>query len=172
VERPLHAITAIGALTHNALEPACGAGLVGQSLIGLPRATALWTGAGTAWLRVARAPSERGDRAMAAAAGASVAGVLVHVAIGRVALRRGLPVLTEVERLPHAVLPAYNALLYVWGLAALAALVAETPRRARRWALPGLLSFFPLAAAARAQLEWLAVEANTNPQWWNRAFQR
>ena len=77
--------------------------------------------------------------------------------------------LVEAEGLSRRQLPAYNSVLYMWGAAAVAALVAGTPRASRRWAAIGLLSAVPLALSARHHFEWLERVATQHPAWWNRA---
>ena len=87
-----------------------------------------------------------------------------------VVVRRGLPLLVEAEGLRPESLPAYNALLYGWAGAAVAAVLLETPSGDRRWAVAGLLAAVPLRASARHHFHWIREQAETRPAWWNRAL--
>jgi hypothetical protein len=116
------------------------------------------------------------DAALAFLAGASLAGALLHFKLWPVERRPkgrwwGVPVLATAEGLDPRQLPVYNAVLYGWALASLAALAGGTPRTGRKWALAGFASWVPLTASARHHFEWLGRAARQHPSWWNRAGQ-
>jgi hypothetical protein len=155
---------------HHLFELGAGTGLVFQPYVGLARAVGLWGSALPAWWVVARRGSHRWDGPLAFAAGLSVGGTAVHFSLWRWEVRRGVPVLVEAEGLRPDQLPAYNALLYAWGLSGLAALIADTPKRARPWAMAGMLASLPLRMSARHHFQWIKVQARERPAWWNRAL--
>lgn len=169
--RLLHTGPPLGTLAHHGFELSAGVGLVFQPYLGLPGSLALWGTALPAWVVFAVGPERLllRDPLLAALAGTSLAGALIHFVLWPVGRRRGLPVLLEAEGLPAGAMPAYNAILYGWALSALAALVLGTPRGSRRWALLGLATGLPLRASARHHFEWLAEAARRQPAWWNRA---
>ncbi|MFN2590341.1 MAG: hypothetical protein ABR518_06195 [Actinomycetota bacterium] len=170
MNRPLHVLTAAGAVAHHGFELAAGVGLVLQPRLGMAGAAALWgaTLPGWAWL-AARSP--RGwDRVLSFLAGMSAAAGIVHYAMWPVRVEHGLPVLREAEGLRPCHMPAYNAVLYSWTAAAIAALATETPRGTRGWAVPGLVVPFVLRTEIRHHFDWVREQATTNPAWWNRAL--
>jgi hypothetical protein len=164
----LHALTCLGTAAHHGFELAAGVGLVFQPYLGLPGSAALWGCSFPAWLGAAVAGSKKWDRPLAFLAGLSVGGSAVHFTLWPWTAERGPPVLTEAEGLRPPLLPAYNAVLYLWALSALAALALDTPPGARRWGLAGLVAAAPLRASARHHFRWLVHQARSNPAWWNR----
>jgi hypothetical protein len=169
VGRPLHALTAMGAIAHHAFELGAGVGLVFQPDLGLRGAALFWGVTLPGWLMIAVRP--RGwDRVLAYLAGMSAAAGAVHYVLWPIEVRGGLPVLVEAEGLRPAHLPAYNAILYAWTAAAVAAATEGTPPRARRWAIPGAATSMALAAGVRRHFRWVAEQAHSNPAWWNRAL--
>jgi hypothetical protein len=170
VRRPLHALTSVATAGHHGFELAAGTGLVFQPYLGLRRAAALWTIALPGWFAAAARGSRRWDRPLAFLAGLSVGGAAVHFTLWPWERKRGVPLLVDAEGLRPEQLPAYNAVLYAWALAALAALAAETPRGVRKWALVGVMASVPLRFSARHHFAWIREQARTNPAWWNRAL--
>lgn len=170
VKRPFHAMTCLAAATHHAFELAAGVGLVFQPYLGLRGAAGLWGTTLPAWLLLSARGSRRWDRILAFLAGLSLGGAAVHFTLWPVRRWRGLPVLEEAEGLRPEHLPAYNAVLYGWALAALAAIVADPRPGARRWAIAGALCALPLRASARYHFRWVREQARSNPAWWNRAL--
>jgi hypothetical protein len=140
-----------------------------QPWLGLGGAAALWGVQLPAWFAATQG-SSRWDRPLAVAAGTAAGGAALHYAMWPWELRSGLPWLMEAEGLRDEHLPAYNGILWAWGAAAVAALLLETPRGSRKWALLGLTSVIPLRASARHHFDWVRKEARRNPAWWNRAF--
>ena len=189
--RWLHLGAVAWTAVHHGFELAAGVGLVFQPYLGLGGALAAWGVALPSWaglVLLARRRAARpaagddddtvgraADAALAVLAGVAIAGVLVHFRLWPFERRPagrllGVPVLVEAEGLSRGQLPAYNAVLYAWGLSAAVALAAGTPRGSRRWALPGLFSAVPLAASARHHFAWARRQAVEHPAWWNRAL--
>ena len=170
MRRPWHVLTCLAAASHHVFELGAGTGLVFQPYLGLAGAGALWSVVLPSWLIAAARGSSRWDRPLAFAAGLALGGTVVHYTLWPVEDRNGLPVLVAAEGLRPGQLPAYNAVLYAWGLSALVALVKETPRGARRWAAAGALAAVPLRFSARHHFRWIKEQARANPAWWNRAL--
>jgi hypothetical protein len=168
VRRPFHALACLGTAAHHAFELGAGVGLVFQPYIGLRRAGTLWGLSLPTWLRAAAAGSSRWDRPLAFLSGLALGGSAVHFTLWPWTAECGPPMLTSAEGLRPELLPAYNAVLYAWGMSALAALALETPRGTRRWGLAGLVAAIPLRASARHHFRWLSEQARSNPAWWNR----
>lgn len=171
VKRPFHALTTIGTAGHHAFELGAGVGLVFQPELGLPGSLALWGTALPANLVAASRGGRGADGRLAFAAGAALGGVSVHYMLWPWERRRGLPWLTEAEGLSGKQLPYYNALLYAWAAAALAALVRETPPRARKWAAVGMALTVVFRRSAEYHFRWVKEQAKINPRWWNRGVQ-
>jgi hypothetical protein len=180
--RSLHLGPVLGTGAHHGFELAAGVGLVFQPYLGLKKSAAIWGVSlpGWAYLAVRRGrPAVGGtggavDKVLALLAGVSLAGSLLHFKLWPVAWRPegrriAVPVLIEAEGLSPRQLPAYNAILYGWAAASLAAVAAGSPRGTRRYAAAGLLAGFPLAASARHHFKWLRAQAEEHPAWWNRA---
>ncbi len=170
MRRPLHALTSVATAVHHGFELAAGTGLVFQPYLGMPGAATLWSIALPGWLAAAGRGSRRWDRPLAFLAGLSVGGAAVHFTLWPWETKAGLPFLKEAEGLKPKQLPAYNAVLYAWALAAISALALETPRGTRRWALAGLVAALPLRFSARHHFSWIREQARRNPAWWNRAL--
>jgi hypothetical protein len=170
VRRPLHALTSVATAAHHGFELAAGTGLVFQPYLGLPGAGALWTIGLPGWFAAAARGSRRWDRPLAFLAGLSMGGAAVHFTLWPWDRKRRIPLLIEAEGLSPRQLPAYNAVLYAWALAALAALAAETPRGVRKWAMAGIAAAAPLRFSARHHFTWIREQARTAPAWWNRAL--
>jgi hypothetical protein len=170
VRRPLHGLTSVATAIHHGFEMGAGTGLVFQPYLGLRGATVMWSVVFPSWFAVAARGSARWDRPLAFLAGLSIGGSAVHFTLWPWETRASLPFLTEAEGLEPGQLPAYNAVLYTWALAAIAALARETPRGARRWALAGLIAAAPLRFSARHHFRWIKEQAREHPAWWNRAL--
>jgi len=170
VRRPFAVAAAVGTAAHHSFELASGVGLVWQPELGLGRAAAGWAVELAGWMALAARGGRRADPVLAALAGASLAGVAVHFVLWpwKLGPGRALPVLTEAEGLSPEQLPAYNAILWCWALAAAGSLVFEVPRPSRRWALAGGVALPLFVASARHHFEWVKEQAESNPAWWNR----
>jgi len=167
--RPWTAITALLTAAHHGFELSSGIGLVLQPELGLGVASALWGTQIPVWISLAARGEKRSDRLLAAWSGAALAGAIVHFVIWPWRRNRlGIPVLTEAEGLSPASLPAYNAILYAWGTAAMLSIALEVPRKDRRWVVVGLASLPLLQRSARHHFAWVTQQAVTNPAWWNR----
>ena len=169
MRRPFHVLVTTGTAAHHAFELGSGVGLVLQPELGLAGSLALWGGVLPALATASARGSSRWDAPLAFANGSALAGAAVHYTLWPWTVRRGLPVLTEAEGLSPRQLPAYNAVLWAWALASLAALVVETPSRARRWFALGLVAGLPLRFSARYHFRWVREQASVAPDWWNRA---
>lgn len=168
--RPWTMATAVLTAAHHGFELSSGVGLVLQPELGLGWATALWGTGIPVWIRLAaHGDHTKWDPLLAVWSGASLAGVVVHFSLWPWRTNRlGIPVLTEAEGLSAASLPAYNAILHVWGAAAALSIIGEVRPGARRWALVGLATLPLLRRSARHHFSWLNQEALSNPAWWNR----
>ena len=80
------------------------------------------------------------------------------------------PLLDEAEGLRPEAMPAYNAIIWTWGLSAAGALVRETRRRDLAAALLGVATAFALRPSARHHFVWVREQARVRPAWWNRAL--
>jgi hypothetical protein len=69
--------------------------------------------------------------------------------------------------MPDERVPAYNRVLQLWILAGALGLLAETPRRARPWALAGLALGEPLRRSARHHFRWAREQALREPDRWS-----
>jgi hypothetical protein len=69
-----------------------------------------------------------------------------------------------------AQLPAYNLILQAWAVSGALALALETPRRAQRWALVGLVMGEPLRRSARHHFRWAREQARRDPRRWSPAL--
>ena len=171
MRRPFTALTAVGTAAHHGYEFNAGVGLVFQPWMGLGGSIAYWSTNLPFLFWAAARGGDRFDKPLAFANGTALAGAAVHFAIWPWQVRAGLPMLTEAEGLSTEQLPAYNAILWLWALASVAALVRETPKGARRWFLLGLLNGIPLRASAKHHFAWATERARTDPAWWNRGLQ-
>ena len=171
VRRPWTTLTATGTAAHHGFELLNGIGLVWQPELGLAGSGALWTTHVPFWLVLAQRGGKRFERLLAVMSGISFGGVVVHFLIWPWRrTRAGLPVLIDAEGMPSSKLPAYNAILYLWGIASVLSLRELTPR-ARPWALLGLVALPILRRSAMHHFSWLHDQAATNPAWWNRGVQ-
>ncbi|MDQ6875079.1 MAG: hypothetical protein M3042_08480 [Actinomycetota bacterium] len=78
--------------------------------------------------------------------------------------------MAETDGLPAAVLGTYNAMPYAWLSAALWALLRETPRGARRWAVAGMVMAYGMRNTVYPHMDWVRSQAVTDPRWWNRGL--
>ena len=165
--RPFGALTAVGTAAHHGFELQAGVGLVFEPFLGRRGALALWGVALPAWVAMALSGDERFDGPLALNAGLGVAGGIVHFVEWPWELRGVMPTLTRAEGMPDARVPAYNRVLHGWILAGALALVLETPRGVRRWALLGLMLGEPLRRSARHHFRWAREQARLDPDRWS-----
>ena len=165
MRRPFSALTALGTAAHHGFELRAGVGLVFEPWLGRRPAIAMWTAVLAWWLASAR--DGRFERLVAHANGAALAGALVHFALWPWHAPRGVPALTKAEGMTDDQLPAYNAVLRFWVVAATLALARETPPRARLAAVSGLLMGEPLRRSAQHHFAWAAEQARREPDRWS-----
>ncbi|MDQ4129633.1 MAG: hypothetical protein M3133_01350 [Actinomycetota bacterium] len=168
--RAFHQLVCAGTGAHFLFEVCGGSGLFLQRWLGLGGAAAFWAAVHAAWLTAAR--RGRAPTLLAAAAGSAFGTVVLHFDVWPWSLRRGLPLLEQAEGFDPSWVPAYNALLYAWSAASLAAIAVHTPRGSRRWALVGLLVTLPAKREALRHYAWLQEQARLRPAWWNRSGRR
>src|SRR4029077_14007902 len=98
------------------------------------------------------------------------AGRVAHSSAGPWSRHGGLPMLDQAEGLREYQLPAYNAVLWAWGVASALSLLTESSRRSRRFALAGLLNFPILLASAQHHFRWAREQAKLDPERWSAAL--
>ncbi|MCO1598940.1 hypothetical protein M8C17_27685 [Micromonospora sp. RHAY321] len=171
--RPLTRLAAAGLAAHVFFELGAGVGMPAASVLGPVPAAGLWAvGAGTLWRTAATRPASS-DAVFALCNGAGLAAVLAHLrGWPRRRTRLGLPWLRECEGLGPDLMPFYNPILYVSGVAALAGSLLEN-RSAPRY-LPLLtLGLVPLFIVTQHSEHWrLRDIARRRPGWWNRRLQQ
>jgi hypothetical protein len=169
MQRPWTVAVAVFTAVHHGFELSNGVGLVLQPELGLGGAAALWGSEIPIWVWLAARGDNRWSKLLSVGTGAALGGVLVHFLLWPCRRSRlGVPVLVEAEGLKASSLPPYNAILYIWGAAAVVSIVREVPPGDRRWALAGLAMLPLLRRSARHHFKWLTGEAASNPAWWNR----
>jgi hypothetical protein len=170
LRRPFAAGSTLGLLAHNAFETRAGVGLVFEPQLGRRGAHALWGGLIPLGLLAAAGEGRAAERLSAFNAGVGVAGVVVHFKAWPWSLHGGLPMLDEAEGLREDQLPAYNSVLWAWGIASVLSLFTETHRGSRRFALAGLFNFPILLASARHHFRWAREQARREPERWSAAL--
>ena len=170
LRRPFAAGSTLGLLAHNAFETRAGVGLVFEPELGRRGATALWAFLIPMGLLAAARGGRVGERVTAFNAGIGVAGVAVHFKAWPWSLHHGVPMLDEAEGLSDGQLPAYNSVLWAWGITSALSVLTETPRGARRFALAGLLNFPILLASAQHHFRWAREQARRDPERWSPAL--
>ena len=171
LRRPFTALTAVGTGAHHAFEMRSGVGLVFEPFLGRGGARAFWAVQLPAWIVGAWAGRGAGvEKWLALNNGMGLAGGLVHFAEWPWETRAGVPYLTEAEGMTDERLDAYNTVLHLWIVAAALAVVLETPRHGRRWAIAGLLMGEPLRRSARHHFKWAREQASKEPGKWSPAL--
>jgi hypothetical protein len=170
MRRPFAAGSTLGLAAHNAFETRAGVGLVFEPQLGRRGSRALWAALIPLGLVAAASRSRWAERLSALNAGVGVAGVAVHFKAWPWSLHGGLPTLDEAEGLSEDQLPAYNAVLWTWGIASALSLLRETRRGSRRFALAGLLQFPILLASADHHFRWAREQARREPERWSPAL--
>jgi hypothetical protein len=170
LRRPFAAGSTLGLLAHNAFETSAGVGLVFEPQLGRRGAYALWGALIPLGFLAATSEGKGAERLSALNAGIGVAGVAVHFKAWPWSRHRGLPMLDEAEGLREDQLPAYNAVLWAWGVSSALSLLTETRRGSRRFALAGLLNFPILLASARHHFRWAREQARLEPERWSAAL--
>jgi len=166
--RPFTVLTALGTAAHHAFEVRAGVGLVFEPFIGRRAAVAMWSGSLPAWALAGWVgEGERIEKWIALNNAAGLAGGIVHFIEWPWERRHGIPYLTEAEGMTTEQLAPYNRVLHLWTLAGLLAVVCETPRHARKWALLGLLLGEPLRRSAVHHFRWAREQAERDPEHWS-----
>lgn len=170
LRRPFAAASTLGLLAHNSFETGAGVGLVFEPQLGRRGATVLWSALIPLGLLAAARGGRGAERLSAFNAGIGAAGVAVHFKAWPWSLHGGLPMLDEAEGLREDQLPAYNAVLWAWGIASAFSLLTETRRGSRGFALAGLLNFPILLASAQHHFRWAREQAKLDPERWSAAL--
>ncbi len=170
IRRPFAALSTLGLFAHNAFETRAGVGLVFEPELGRRGAYALWGALIPLGLLAAARGGKWDERLSALNAGIGVAGVAVHFKAWPWSLHGGLPMLDEAEGLSEAQLPAYNTVLWAWGVSSLLSLLTETRPGSRRYAVAGLLNFPVLLASAKHHFRWAREQARREPERWSPAL--
>lgn len=157
-------------LAHNAFETRAGVGLVFEPQLGRRGALALWAFLIPSGLIASTRGGRLAERLSAFNAGIGVAGVAVHFKAWPWSLHNGLPMLDEAEGLHEGQLPAYNSVLWAWGIASAVSILTETAPGSRRFALAGLLNFPILLASADHHFRWAREQARLHPDRWSPAL--
>lgn len=170
LRRPFAALSTLGLFAHNAFETRAGVGLVFEPQLGRRGSYALWGALIPLGLAAAARDGKWNERLSALNAGVGVAGVAVHFKAWPWSLHDGLPMLDEAEGLREDQLPAYNAVLWAWGIASTISLLTETRRGSRGFAVAGLLHFPILLASAQHHFRWAREQAKREPERWSAAL--
>ncbi len=164
IRRPWTLATVALTAGHNGFELSSGVGLVGQPELGLAGSGLLWSVALPGWAALSTREGRGVDRALAVFSGLAGGGALVHYLLwpwrrGRL----GVPVLTEAEGLSQSSLPAYNAVLQVWGAMAVMSALRDIRGRDRGWAVVGLALTPLLRKSARHHFTWVTDQLQDQP---------
>jgi hypothetical protein len=170
LRRPFAAASTLGLFAHNAFETRAGVGLVFEPQLGRRGSYALWGALIPLGFLAAARGGKWDERLSAFNAGIGVAGVAVHFKAWPWSVHNGLPMLDEAEGLREDQLPAYNAVLWAWGIASTLSLLTETARSSRPFAIAGLLNFPILLASAQHHFRWARVQAKLDPERWSAAL--
>ena len=170
IRRPFAAGSTLGLLAHNAFETRAGVGLVFEPQLGRRGAKTFWGFLIPMGLVASARDGRAAERLSAFNAGIGVAGVAVHFKAWPWSLHRGVPMLDEAEGLRDDQLPAYNSVLWAWGISSAISLLTETAPGSRRFALAGLLNFPILLASAQHHFRWAREQARLQPDRWSPAL--
>jgi hypothetical protein len=170
--RPWTRVGTVGACAHVFYELGAGVGMPFVSLIGPGPAAAIFGGGGVVAFRAAgRQPRSR-DSAFAMLNGLLLSAVLAHLSGWPRSSSARLPWLTECEGLSGRLMPPYNVLLYVSGIAAVGGLVETGRGRGWRAVAPAVLvpaAIVPwLVGEQQRDHARLLAQAQRRPRWWNR----
>jgi hypothetical protein len=167
--RPWTRLAAIGAGAHVFYELAAGVAMPFASRTG-PLPMAMVFGGSTAWVldRAGRRPD--GDTMFSLIDGVYLSAVLGHFATWPRTSVAGVPWLVECEGLTGRLMPPYNLILHVSGVAAVAGLVEN--RRGGWWGVLVPLALTPaLVFETPREYARLRTQARRRPRWWNRRLQ-
>jgi hypothetical protein len=171
IRRPFALGATLGAVAHHGFETRAGVGLVFEPELGRRGAIALWGALFPAMALAALRAGETSERLSAINSGIGAAGVAVHFAAWPWTLHGGLPMLDEAEGLTEEQLPAYNAVLWFWGICSILSLAIEGGPKARRQGLiAAALNFPALLLSARHHFRWAREQARLEPERWSPAL--
>lgn len=160
--RPFNALAALGAAAHNGFERWAGIGVFLEPWIGRRATNVLWSVSLPAWFVQALAGRRRDEPMLAFNAGVAIAGALVHYVDWPWSLRFGVaPWLDEAEGFRPSLLPAYNAILWLWMIGGVGSVVRETRREHVKYAAAGVATAPLLLASARHHFEWAREKAES-----------
>ncbi|MCW2536249.1 MAG: hypothetical protein JWQ26_1948 [Modestobacter sp.] len=167
--RPLTRLATAGVAGHVFFELAAGVGMPFASVVGPVPAATGWGVAGAATWRAAGRSSPSADVVLTVANGVGLAAVVAHLAgWPRRRTRLGWPWLADCEGLGPELMPLYNPIVQLSGIAALGGLLREN-RAAPRWLGWTALGLVPvLVRVQHAEHRRLVRQARTRPGWWNR----
>jgi hypothetical protein len=170
--RPWTRVGTVGACAHIFYELGAGVGMPFASLIGPGPAAAVFGGGGVLAFREAgRQPRSR-DTAFAMLNGFFLSAVLAHFSGWPQSSAAKLRWLTECEGLSGRLMPPYNLLLYMSGVAAVGGLVETGRGRGRQAVVPAVLvpaAIVPwLVGEQHRDHARLRDQARRRPGWWNR----
>jgi len=161
----------VGTAAHVFYELGAGVGMPFASRLGPAPAATVWALSSAAAFREAgRQPPSR-DPVFAVLNGMFLSAVIAHFAAWPRTWSAGLPWLTECEGLSGRLMPPYNLLLYVSGVAAVGGLVETGRGRGRRAFAPLLVPAVVVPWLVREQHRdhaRLIAQAQRRPGWWNR----
>ena len=165
-------LATLGAAGHNWFERWAGVGVFLEPWLGRRVTDILWA-VTPLWLWRCARPRGRGDEAaLALNAGISVAGVIVHFLNWPWSRRLGiLPWLDEADGLRPSLMPAYNAVLWGWGIGGAGSILFETRRANLKYVAAGLITWPLLLASARHHFKWARDRAlEDTGRRWSSAF--
>jgi hypothetical protein len=153
---------------HVFYELAAGVGMPFASRVGPAPAATLWGVTSAVTVREAgRQPPSR-DPAFAVLNGMYLSAVIAHFTSWPRTRPAGLPWLSECEGLRGRLMGPYNAILYLSGVCALAALLTEN-RRGVVWGALVPVAVVPwLRPEQHREHARLRAQARRDPAWWNR----
>jgi hypothetical protein len=170
--RPFSVLATLGGAGHNWFERWAGVGVFLEPWLGRQATNVLWAAAPILLLRSSRPRGRRDEALLAFNAGVSVAAVVAHFIDWPWSRRLGIvPWLDEAEGLRPSMLPAYNTVLWTWGIGGAGAILTETRRADLLYAAAGLLTGPLLLASARHHFAWARTQAaRDNNSQWSAAF--
>lgn len=168
--RPWTRTGAVAVGAHVFYELGAGVAMPYASRIGpVPAATLFGAGSALAFREAGRQPATQ-DTAFSVLNGMFLSAVLGHFSSWPRTTLAGFPWLVECEGLTGRLMPAYNAILYTSGIAAIGGLVEN--RRGGLWGalVPAVLVPLMRIETPREYAR-LRAQARRRPRWWNRRLQ-
>jgi hypothetical protein len=158
--RPFTALAALGTAGHNGFERWAGVGVFLEPWFGRRNTNIFWSVVLPGWFWRALRGGRAEEPMLAFGSGSAIAGVVVHYVDWPWSLRvRVLPWLDEAEGFRPSLLPAYNAILWLWLAGGVGSVLAETSRANLKYAAAGLATGPLLLASARHHFAWAREQA-------------